>query len=410
MAIRFFKEVVDSKGYRIDSKDREIFEREDLQSFFGLSDSDAIEFILYDANDNQLPQSNYGMARYIPLTTKNIGDYFLIAEGTLFQAFYFPNEYFIDIERLIKEAGYDNGIFKTQVTLINKRVGSDSKYDKLWISEISPSRTEVRLLPLKRKETINTELFERYGIFLKDGEFREDTIAYAINFIEQINPSLISSFIKSKYGTEWFDKMRAEFKIQTFETFVTNVHNKFMQSALYEFTNRISDLRDLNYGKPKQSKPKLQLSKTTIKDTCFNLIIRAIDFYLLTPDIVGKSSADIQTDESKDIVGQVLQRTKSDTQIDTKNPEIVKAQRVKVNQKDTDIKLEFEKKKELPPPPKPDVEPAPEPIYHPPTKGGVSSGGGGGGGSREFYESLNYDTGLNNNGIVRTNRDMQRFE
>jgi hypothetical protein len=396
MAIRFFKEVVDSKGYRIDSKDREIFEREDLQSFFGLSDSDAIEFVLYDANDNQLPQSNYGMARYIPLTTQNIGDYFLIAEGTLFQAFYFPNEYFIDIERLIKEAGYDNGIFKTQITLINKRVGSDSKYDKLWISEISPSRTEVRLLPLKRKETVNTELFERYGIFLNDGEFREDTIAYAINFIEKINPSIISSSIKSKYGSEWFDKMRAEFKIKAFESFVTDIHNKFMQSALYEFTNRISDLRDLNYGKPKQTKPKLELSKSKIKDMCFNLIIRAIDFYLLTPDIVGRASADIATDESKDIVGQVLQRTKSDTQIDTTNPEIVKAQRVKVKQKDADIKLALEIKKEDPPIAPPNVEPTPPPIYKKPIdvdysgtpvySGGGGSRGGGGGGSSDYFE------------------------
>ena len=109
MAIRFFKEVVDSKGYRIDSKDREIFEREDLQSFFGLSDSDAIEFVLYDANDNQLPQSNYGMARYIPLTTQNIGDYFLIAEGTLFQAFYFPNEYIYKNELYpLKRINFEN--------------------------------------------------------------------------------------------------------------------------------------------------------------------------------------------------------------------------------------------------------------------------------------------------------------
>jgi len=95
MAIQFFKDIVDSKGYRINSKDREIFERGDLQSFFGLSDADAIEFIIYDVNDNQLPQDKYGLVRYVPLTTQNIRDYFLIADGTLFQAFNFPNEYFL---------------------------------------------------------------------------------------------------------------------------------------------------------------------------------------------------------------------------------------------------------------------------------------------------------------------------
>jgi hypothetical protein len=177
--------------------------------------------------------------------------------------------------------------------------------------------------------------------------------------------------------------MRAEFKIKTFESFTTDIHNKFMQSALYEFTNRISDLRDLNYGKPKENKPKLELSKSKIKDMCFNLMIRAIDFYLLTPDVVGNVSSDTAIDESKDIVGQVLQRTKSDTQIDTTNPEIKKVQRVKVNQKDADIKLALEIKKEDPSPPPPNVEPAPEPIYHPPYTGG---GGGGGGGSSDYFE------------------------
>ena len=47
MAIRLIKEVINNKGYVINSKDREIFQQGDLQSFFGISDSDAIEFILF---------------------------------------------------------------------------------------------------------------------------------------------------------------------------------------------------------------------------------------------------------------------------------------------------------------------------------------------------------------------------
>ena len=56
MAIKTFKEIIDNKGYRISTKDREIFEEGNLQSFFGFSDSDMIEFIVYDANENQLPK------------------------------------------------------------------------------------------------------------------------------------------------------------------------------------------------------------------------------------------------------------------------------------------------------------------------------------------------------------------
>jgi hypothetical protein len=186
MALQNFKDIINNKAYRIQSKDREIFEKGNLQSFFGFSDKDVIEFIVYDANDNQLPQKDWGIVRYIPMTDENIGDYFLIADGTILQAYNFPNEYFIDIERLLNEAGYENGIFKTQINLLNNRVGSSQKFDKLWISEVSPSRTEIRVFPLKRKETEGTDLFERFNIFVKDGEFREDTINSALSIIEKV--------------------------------------------------------------------------------------------------------------------------------------------------------------------------------------------------------------------------------
>ena len=54
MAIKTFKEILDNKGYRVNSNDRKIFENGDIQSFFGLGQNDCIEFIIYDINDNQL--------------------------------------------------------------------------------------------------------------------------------------------------------------------------------------------------------------------------------------------------------------------------------------------------------------------------------------------------------------------
>lgn len=348
MALKYLKEIIDTRGYKIQSRDRQIFERGDLQTFFGFSDNDAIEVLIFDINDNQLPQSNFGMARYIPMTTENIRDYFLIADGTILQMYRFPNEYFIDVERIVKEAGYDNGIFKTQITLVNHRVGSNKKFDKLWISEISPSRTEVRLLPLKRKETEGTDLFERYGVFMRDGEFREDTITYAINLIEEINPALIATFIKNKYSEDWYFKLKSEFNIQNFDAFCTNVHKKFVESALFEFSNRISNPKDLNYGKPKPYKAPLELSKSTIKDLCFGLVIRAIDYYLSSPVIRYASDERLTTDESMDIVGQVSQRTESDISIDVIPPEIKIIDRKKVIVKEADIILEDLKKKEKP--------------------------------------------------------------
>jgi hypothetical protein len=401
MAIKTFKEILNNHGYRISSNDRKIFEEGNLESFFGFGEKDAIEFIVYDLNDNQLPQINDELVRYIPLTTSNIKDYFLIAEGTLLKKYQFPNEYFIDVERLLREAGYDNGIFKTQITLINKRVGSEAASDSLWISEISPSRTEVRLLPLKKGLQLNPELKKRYDLFIQNGEFRDDTINLAFNFIEKVNPTVIDNFLKSKYSTKWLDKMNSEFKIADLDTFSTRVFEKFVEACFYEFTNRISNINDTNYGKVKKEKPPIELSVNQIESICKNVLIMCIDFYLSKPDVKKEATYDAGIDDSIDIVGKVLQRIESNTKIDTTSPVIKKAEIIKPILSSKELKLEEEIKKQIPDPTPPkDIkilpEPAPieivtpreEPPYVPPTP--PSSGGGGGGGNyRIGYE---YDT------------------
>jgi hypothetical protein len=326
MAIRTFKEIIDNKGYRIEAKDREIFEQGNLQSFFGLGDQDAIEFIMYDMNDNQLPQKGGDLVRYVTLSTQNIKDYILLPEGTIFQRYQFPKEYFVDVERLIKEGGYDNGIFKTQITLINKRVGSEQKYNKLWINEISPSRTEIRLLPLKKGLETNPELRERINLMIRDGNFRDDTIYFVFQFIENISPTKISSYMRDKYSDKFLTRLKAEFKIQDFETFTTRVYDKFVESSAYEFTNRVSELNNVNYGKPKNSRPSIELTKSTIVATCQRLLIASLDYHLLRPDVKTTTTFDAGNDASYDEVGKVLQRLNSDTKIDTRSPiiELVK--------------------------------------------------------------------------------------
>ena len=326
MAIKTFKEIIDNKGYRIEAKDREIFEQGNLQSFFGLGDQDAIEFIMYDINDNQLPQKDGDLVNYVTLSTQNIKDYILLPEGTIFQRYQFPKEYFVDVERLIKEAGYDSGIFKTQITLINKRVGSEQKYNKLWINEISPSRTEIRLLPLKKGLETNPELRERFNLMIRDGNFRDDTIYFVFQFIENITPTKISSYMRDKYSDKFLTRLKTEFKIQDFETFATRVYDKFVESSAYEFTNRISELNNVNYGKPKNSRPSIELTKSTIVATCQRLLISSLDYHLLRPDVKTTTTFDAGNDASYDEVGKVLQRLNSDTKIDTRSPiiELVK--------------------------------------------------------------------------------------
>lgn len=348
MAIRTFKEIIDNKGYRISSKDRQIFEEGTLQSFFGFSDSDIIEFIIYDVNDNQLPQGEFGeLVRYIPLNSENIKDYFLIADGTELQAFQFPSEYFIDIERLVNEAGYDNGIFKTQITLLNKRVGYESPNEKLWIQEISPSRTEVRLLPIINDVSKKTDLLPRFNIMVNGSDFRDDVVPYISNFISAIDPSEVSSFIRNTYGEKWYSKFTAEFGITGLDSLITTIYNTFRQSVFNEFSNRVSTLGDVNYGKPKQISPSLQYSKEDVYKISQKILIETIEKYLTKRTIQSSTEIENTFDASIDDVAKVLQRRESDVIIKPKTTEVkvTKNKKTEVVEK---VKINKEIMKEVP--------------------------------------------------------------
>ena len=287
MTIRHFKDIINDRAYRISSKDRDIFERGSLQSFFGLSDDDMIEFILYDANDNQLPQGESGkLVRYVPMSSDNIRDYFLIEDSTIFQKFNFPAEYFIDVKRLIHEAGYNIGKFKVQITLISRRIGSDNQYERMWISEISPSRTEIKTYPLKNSATEKSDIFTRYSIFTNNSIFRNDLIYQIPNFIEHIEPFGVQQYIENKYGTDFTETIRDNFNINI-ETFCTQVYDKFVEAVGYAFTNRIYSIKNSNYGKPHQLQQSLQLSADIVYKTTETIISELVDYFLMggdTPD------------------------------------------------------------------------------------------------------------------------------
>jgi hypothetical protein len=405
MAIRNIKELINNKGYVINPNDRKIFEEEDLQSFFGFSESDAIEFIIYDINNNQLPQGDGNLVRYIPLNSQNINDYFLIQDGTLFQKYKLPSEYFIDAERLLAEAGYTNGIFKTQITLINKRAGSQKSYDKLWINEISPSRTEVRLFPLKEGVSINSQLQERFNVFINDGDFREDTIAYALEFIETIDPTKLSSFVRSKYGNVWVDELISEFKIKDFDVFLNNIYVKFRQASIYEFTNRISKIDDINFGKPKPTKPKIELSKESVVNICKQLLTYIVNYYLPQQNVKLTNTTSNTFESSVDPVSDILQTSESDVVIISKQVELEVKSVTKPNINIISTTIERLIKEEIEIPIKTIITPIEEPIYVTPVVVeqivySTPTGGGGGGGG--FVEN-DFGTGFGRERVVDGN-------
>ena len=157
----------------------------------------------------------------------------------------------------IKEAGYSNGIFKTQVTLLNRRVGSEeSSEDKLWIHEISPSRTEIRVVPLKNTVRPNKDLVKRYNLFVENGNFRDDTIYYVRNFIEGIDIlNVVDSFIRSKGrikdGRRYQRLIQKEFKVGSFDKLLNDIKDRYIESMNYFIEGSEWNITSNKYGKQK---------------------------------------------------------------------------------------------------------------------------------------------------------------
>ena len=285
MALETFKEIVERKGYLVDREDRKIFEKEIKKSNFGMGYSDMIEFILYDSNDNQLPQGDDAkLVRYIHINDKNINEYFLITKSEETKKLNDSSEFIIDLEKLIKEAGYSNGIFKTQVTLLNRRVGSEeSTEDKLWIHEISPSRTEIRVVPLKNTTRPNQDLHKRYGLFVEGGNFRDDTIYYVRNFIEGIDiRKIVDNFIRSKGrirdGRRYQRLIQKEFKVGSFDKLLNDIKARYIESMNYFIAGADWDITSNTYGKPKQKVDVVELTVSFIKSVAESALRNSIEY------------------------------------------------------------------------------------------------------------------------------------
>ena len=213
-----------------------------------------------------------------------------------------------------------NGIFKTQTTLLNRRAGSETiDKDKLWIHEISPSRTEIRILPLKDKDgNIITDLSARINIFLNDGEFRDDTIYFIEPFIESLKVETILQKFLSQKGTilqgETYTKLiQKEFNIPNWEEFISTIKNKLVESTKYYIQNRDSSIKSINYGKPLSTPRQVELSILQIKQSILQSLVEIIEYYLpkrnIQEDNILSKDEQITLDATKEILKSILGST-----------------------------------------------------------------------------------------------------
>ena len=319
MAIENFKNIEDRRGYLVEQEDRKIFEKEIGKSYFGLGYEDTIEFILYDSNDNQLPQGERGeLVRYININDEESKKYFLTTNNQFTKKTNDSPEAIFDLEQLIRDAGYNNGIFKTQITLLNRRIGKEIfDDDKLWIHEISPSRTEIRLLPIKNTDSPNEDLLKRYEVLTKDdAHFRDDTIYFAKIYVENINVSRIfENFlrIKGKYtsGQKYATLIKKEFKVESLEILFTKIKDKLIESAGHFVNGRVYSITDINYGKPRPSQDLIELSIPQIKNAISNSLFEIIDYYLPKRSIQEKNLLTPEQQDTFDKLDQILKTVRS---------------------------------------------------------------------------------------------------
>jgi hypothetical protein len=256
MAIKDFKNIekinqeLESTAQLIKPADLNIFKTTAKRvADFGLSKNDAIEFRLYDISNNLLEQTGGLKVRYIhkaelPIYLKDSLD--TTTGEKIFE---------IDIEKLIFEAGYGNGEFRVGFAFVKNYVGNENQKKKVWIHEVSPSRTEIRILPLLGVDkAINNDLQDRYFSFMDNvSEFRQSykKIQSFLDKIELNISTLIDNYFVSTFGPKYIEVINKDFVFggsEGYTNFKNKIYSDFRKSVFNEIDGKQFKLGASDYG------------------------------------------------------------------------------------------------------------------------------------------------------------------
>ena len=216
---------------------------------FGLSKNDAIEFRLYDISNNLLEQTNGVRVRYIH--KDELSNYLKNSLDATTGEKIFE----IDVEKLVFEAGYGNGEFRVSFSFVKNYVGNENSQKRVWIHEVSPSRTEIRVLPLIGKDSaINVDLEDRYYSFMDNvSELRQSykEIQQFLDRIELNISTLIDNYFTSAFGAKYIEVINKDFVfggVDGYTNFKNKVYVDFRQSVMHEIDGKQFRLGSTDYG------------------------------------------------------------------------------------------------------------------------------------------------------------------
>ena len=214
---------------------------------FGDCKYDVMEVSVYDINNNLLPQKSGNNVAYIKRNDIKNYMYQITNKQGL-------KELAIDIEKLLKDLGFTNGILKTNINFVRYKVGSENELERVWIEEISPSRQEIRIIPLKTKfDDINKKTIKQMKDLHnlnKDFKYYKEALLNSLNSFDNNFLDKINSNLETKYGKDFFNVVKKDFGLSNFNSIRDKISNDFKLSVNYYLNNKYYDVSDSLFGKP----------------------------------------------------------------------------------------------------------------------------------------------------------------
>lgn len=237
-----------NEGAYLQQSDNIIISQNQIEATdFGDCNYDVMEVAVYDINNNILPHKSGNNIAYIK--TGDIKNYlYNLTNASGLQ------ELAIDAEKLLNDLGFTNGILKLNINFVRNRVGSDNDSTRVWIHEISPSRTEVRILPLKVKDDMISKItkteFGNVDKLSQDFKYYKKTIIDSLDEIEKIGLDSITNELVAKFGNDFIAVLRKDFGLSDFEAFKKKIFTDFRESVTNYLDNKYYDITQSNFGKP----------------------------------------------------------------------------------------------------------------------------------------------------------------
>lgn len=237
-----------NEGQFLQSDDLFIVSKSEIEATdFGNGKYDVMEVSLYDVNNNLLPQTSGNNVAYIKSNDVKNYMYQITNKSGL-------KELAINVEKLVNDLGYKNGIIKVNINFVKYKVGSDNELERVWIEEISPSREEVRIIPLKTKfsninEKTKTQFKNLQNLNREFGYYKE-SLLNSLNSFDNVFLNKINSQLESKYGSDFFKILKKDFGLSNFDTIRDKISNDFKQSIYYYLNNKHYNIAESTFGKP----------------------------------------------------------------------------------------------------------------------------------------------------------------